>query len=90
MFVFVAASQESTANQAFGRWIFLNWTHISPTEFVMEKVSGLGFGQREQSQRTDSRLFCCSSSWELLVPFWLFACCGDLFSHCGHFITVIV
>lgn len=47
MFVFVAASLESATNQAFGRWIFLNWTHISSTKFVLEKVSGLGFGHRE-------------------------------------------
>lgn len=47
MFVFVAASLESATNQAFGRWIFLNLTHISPTKSVMEEVSGLGFGHRE-------------------------------------------
>lgn len=28
------------------RWIFLNWTHISPTKFVMEKISGLAMEHR--------------------------------------------
>lgn len=50
MFVFVAASLESATNQAFGRWIVLNWTNISPEACVMEQAPGLGFGYPERDQ----------------------------------------
>lgn len=53
MFVFVAASLESATNQAFGRWIVVNWTHISPAGCVMEQAPGLGFGQPEWDRRTE-------------------------------------
>lgn len=44
MFVFVAASLESATNQAFGRWIVLNWSNISPEACVMEQAPGWALG----------------------------------------------